>query len=145
MIRASKNHEGDPCKRCGRLRIGDEYIPHRLICRTCNRTDNRLRGQRLKRQAKAGMCVLCRVNKAIDDELATCQACIDFSDSRLSLAAAEKAQTQGEILRDGLLGDDDIRPGMARKRQMARANVKIGGPMETSKVIWGRPRTGRYH
>ena len=96
----------------------------------------------LKRQAKAGMCVLCRVNPAINEVLGTCQECIDAHDTRMLLAAAEKARTRGEILRDGLLGSDDV---TGRKRQVARSRVKGDKNIETSRVIYGNPRTGRYH
>ena len=64
---------------------------------------------------------------------------------RIALAHREKRKTRGDILRDGLLGPDDKRGerGEQRKDQKARPILKVDKLKDTSKVIQGRPRTGR--
>ena len=69
----------------------------------------------------------------------------DVCSRRIALAHREKNRTQGEILREFLLGPDDKRiKGMgAIRRQRARPSLKLDSPKDSSKEIQGRPRTAR--
>ncbi len=66
---------------------------------------------------------------------------------RIAIAEVEKRRTHGEILRDGLLGPDDKRIGRGEqsKQQKARPSLKVDGRKDATKVIEGKPRTGKVN
>ncbi len=41
MGRLAENHIGEPCRKCGALRVGRLYVKDRTVCRTCQTSEQR--------------------------------------------------------------------------------------------------------